>query len=178
MQPNSEWSFSYRIRMNKHDSPKVLKESLRALMKLQWGGDNVTRLGKKVLKSSSAQGSRVIDGQNNTGVKSLDLVASHFGIEPWQLLVPGLDAAHPPVLAPPQSIEAILSPDLVARIRVLNVEDLRAFENTARAHLRMDAPLQPESFTTTTATKTAARKSSRGQPAESNDVVDGRNKAA
>lgn len=177
MQPNSERDIGYRIRMKKHDSPKALRESLRALMRLRWGGDNLTQLGTKVLESSSAQGSRVIDGRNNTGVKSLDLVASHFGIEPWQLLVPGFDAAHPPVLAPAQSVEALLSPELVARIRELNAEDLRAFENTARAHLRMDAALQPGSFTPTTATKTAARKSSRGQAADQNDVDD-RSKAA
>lgn len=138
----------------------------------------MTRLGLKVLSSSSAQGTRVIDGQNNTGVKALDVVADHFGIEPWQLLVPGFNAAHPPVLAPAQSLEALLSPDLVARIRELGPEDLRAFENTARAHLRMDAALQPESFTTTTATKTAARKSSRGQQAEPNDAGVRRSKAA
>lgn len=165
-QPNSECNMGYRIRMKKHDSRKALGESLRALMKLRWGGENLTRLGVKVLGSSSAQGTRVLDSANNTGVKALDLVADHFEVEPWQLLVPGFDAAHPPVLAPGQSLEALLSPELVDRIRSLGTEDLRAFENTARAHLRMDAARQPASFTTTTATETAARKSSRGQSSD------------
>lgn len=38
MQPNSERDIGYRIRMSKHDSPKALGESLRALMRLRWGG--------------------------------------------------------------------------------------------------------------------------------------------
>lgn len=178
MQPNSEWHLGYRIRMNKHDSRKALGESLRALMRLRWGGENLTRLGVKVLGSSSAQGTRVLDNENNTGIKTLDVVANHFGLEPWQLLVPNFDAAHPPVLVPAQSLETLISPDLAERIRNLGPEDLRALENTARAHLRMDAALQPESFTTTTATKTAARKSSRGQQNIPTVGADGQSKAA
>lgn len=164
MQPDSVGLLSYRIRMNKHDSRKALGESLRALMRLRWGGDNLTQLGKQVLHSSAAQAVRVMDSENNTGVKTLDLVADHFDVQPWQLLVPGFDAASPPALAQPGTAEAFFSAELLERLQKESPEGMRKIENVIRAQVELDPLPRTASFTQTTGAETPAQKSTYGLP--------------
>lgn len=86
----------YRIRMEARDSKKTLWVAVSSLMKRDYGGENLTRLGKAV--KSPATSARLKEQKTSIGVTMLDRLATHFKVEPWQMLVPGFDAKNPPEL--------------------------------------------------------------------------------
>lgn len=88
------------------DKPeKVIDAELRAIV-----GDNLERLMEKhpnldsnpKLSERSGIGiatiSRVINGQTAATLDTLGMLAKAFGLAPWQLLVPNLDATNPQIL--------------------------------------------------------------------------------
>jgi hypothetical protein len=96
-QPNMEALSLYRSRMSDQDSRRELWASVSALMQARWGRENLTRLGREVVKSP-ANAKRLKDQKTSVGVEMLDRVANWAGLQAWQLLVPGFSAAQPPQL--------------------------------------------------------------------------------
>jgi predicted transcriptional regulator len=70
--------------------------------------DNVARIlahrgldpagAAKLLKVTTFQVNRLISANHSMTLRTLDRLAEAFGLEPYQLLVPGLDAGNPQVL--------------------------------------------------------------------------------
>lgn len=161
-QPHTEREPLYRIRMKTQDSRKVLAANLAQLMSKTWGAPNLNRLASKVLESGNAQATRVMGGETNTGVQTIDKAATFFHFQPWQLLVPEFDAQSPPALLKgPAQAATRFSDDLLAQIAELDGAALTKLENVVRAHLGM-RPLE-SSFQQVTDAETSAQKSSRGQ---------------
>jgi hypothetical protein len=149
--------------MKTHDSRRVLAGNLDQLMTHHWGGRNLNRLAKEVLKSSNAQAKRVMEGDTNTGVQTADLAAAHWHLDPWQLLVPGFAVQRPPALLEGPAQAAVrFSEELLAKIAELDGAAMARLENLMRAHL--DLRTVDPSFQNPTDAQTPAQKSSRGQP--------------
>lgn len=160
--PDSEQGNLYLPAMTKNDSRKVLWASLTSLMRKRWGGVNLTKLGRDAARSSSAQASRMKAGTNSTGVEMLDRMAEYFGVEAWQLLVPGFDADHLPMLVAKDKTSDLFTDELMAYISTLDAAGVRRIENLIRTMLEMELLSKDiESFTGTTGTQIPARKSSK-----------------
>lgn len=83
----------------------ILKENVERLAPTHPDGRiNKNRLaGDTDIKLGGAQ--RVLSGTTNVGIDLVQKVAQRYRLAPWQLLVPGLDPAHPPELARPQVLQ-------------------------------------------------------------------------
>lgn len=84
----------YRIRMSKTDSKKVLWENVSQLMRMEFGRENLTQLAAKV-GIGPGTSTRLKAQETSVGTDILDQIAHAFKVEPWQLLVPGIDMASP-----------------------------------------------------------------------------------
>ena len=84
--------------MKKPDTKLVLWENVSALMKTKYGRENLTRLAADA-KIGPGTASRIKAHETSVGLDVVEAIARIFRLEPWQLLVPGMDAASPPVLA-------------------------------------------------------------------------------
>lgn len=80
----------------------VLAENLKALMAASTDCKSMPALeratalrGNKVGKSTI---DRAIKGEANLTIDNLEVIAKVFGVDPWQLLVPGMQPKNPPVL--------------------------------------------------------------------------------
>lgn len=107
--------------MRKQDdgiSPRqVLSENLRALLSSDLEGPRTIkevanasadiRLAGEDMHLSNGKVGRIYKGESGTSVDSLYGLARVFGLEPWQLLVPGLDPKALPRLASSGLLEAI-----------------------------------------------------------------------
>ena len=81
------------------DSRKVLWANLSALMDHHWKGENLTRLEREAgIGPGSA--TRLKEQKTSVGLELVDKIAHVFGVEAWQLLVPGLNPRAPPTLMP------------------------------------------------------------------------------
>lgn len=49
--------------------------------------------------------SRIIHKTNEPSLDKLERIAAVFGLQPWQMLVPGLEPSSPPVLATERAVE-------------------------------------------------------------------------
>lgn len=78
---------------------ETLWRNVSALMHQHWGKEHLARLQRE---AGIALGtvSRLKACETSVGLDVLERVASVFGLQPWQLLVPGLDPANPPTLQP------------------------------------------------------------------------------
>lgn len=83
--------------MSDIDSRRVLWLNVLALMEHHWGKENLTRLAREA-KIGPGTCSRIKQQQTSVGVEIVDSVAALFGLDSWQLLVPGMDPKSPPVL--------------------------------------------------------------------------------
>jgi hypothetical protein len=81
------------------DSRKVLWQSVSALMKKHYGGENLTRLAGDC-KFGPGTASRLKEAKTSVGVEIIDKIAKHFHVSSWELLVPGFDPANRPTLQP------------------------------------------------------------------------------
>ncbi|WP_431512597.1 hypothetical protein [Variovorax sp. DAIF25] len=85
---------------------KVLADNVKALMAARKAAGQRPWTIIQIVEEADGAGTPVSKGvvermtkaEVNTGVDHLDGVAKAFGIEAWQLLVPDLDAANPPML--------------------------------------------------------------------------------
>lgn len=96
-QPHSVEMMDYRIRMTSTDSKTVLWKNVQELMKKHYGEENQTRLAKDV-GFGAGTAIRLKAGKTSVGVDIIDRLAQFFGLEPWQLLVPGLKPEALPAL--------------------------------------------------------------------------------
>lgn len=145
---------------------QTVAENALALIKHRAGGklkpnetSGVSRLQKAGVPGATAQ--RVLGGKENFYVDALEATAIGLGVQPWQLLVPGLAPDAPPALHP--SV-ACFSPELTDRLHSLDDEQLRRVENAVRSLLDMETLPRPEGFPITTGAETPAQKSSYGLP--------------
>lgn len=119
-QPHSEGSSGYRIRMTKLDSKAVLWHNVSTLMRTRYGKENLTKMASEA-SIGPATASRIKEQRTSVGVDVLDALAALFKVEPWQLLLPELQAAQRKTLtAWPFSIEPgkvrELPPDAIGKI--------------------------------------------------------------
>ncbi len=97
-QPHSERRFSYLPQMEPRPDPKaILRDNVMALMRHHYGEENLSRLAKDA-KIGLGSAGRIKEAQTSIGLDVIESIASRFDLLPWQLLVPGLDPAHKPVL--------------------------------------------------------------------------------
>lgn len=74
----------------------VLRDNLRALLRIAPGKSGVSALIKLGLSNGNAQ--RALGAETSVGLDVIAQIAEAFGIEPWQLLVPNLDPERIPRL--------------------------------------------------------------------------------
>ena len=79
------------------DTRRVLWANVLALMNHHWQGENLSRLAREA-KVGPGTCTRIKEQQTSVGVEIVDRIAALFGLDTWQLLVPGLDPRSPPVL--------------------------------------------------------------------------------
>lgn len=85
--------------MTLQDPKTVLWANCKALMHHRYGRENLTKFAADC-GMSPGNASRIKAAQTSVGIDLLAQIASAFDLDPWMLLVPGLDAAHKPVLQP------------------------------------------------------------------------------
>ncbi len=81
------------------DSKKVVWKSITALMQKHYGGENLTRLAKDC-KFGPGTSTRLKEQKTSVGLDVLDKIAKKFGVDTWQLLVPGFNPNSIPTLQP------------------------------------------------------------------------------
>lgn len=77
--------------MKKPDSKAVLWTNISSLMKVKYGKENLTRMASDAAIGPGTA-ARIKEQKTSVGVDVLDTLSSLFKVEPWQLLVPHLDA--------------------------------------------------------------------------------------
>lgn len=75
----------------------VIWENISSLMVSNWGKENLTRLSREA-KIGPATCSRIKEQNTSVGIEVIEAVAKVFGVQPWQMLVKGLDPTHLPQL--------------------------------------------------------------------------------
>lgn len=89
----------------------VLWANVQALMVHKYGTENLTRLAAEA-KIGPGTVTRIKKADTSVGLDVLEKLSKTFGVEPWQLLVPGMEPENPPVLQPVTKAER----DLYAKI--------------------------------------------------------------
>lgn len=97
--------------MNGVDSRKVVWSSVSALMRKHWGEENLNRLSREA-GIGPATAARLKAQETSVGIEVLDKLSKAFGVDTWQLLVPGMDPEQMPVLTPMSKSER----DFLARL--------------------------------------------------------------
>lgn len=85
-------------------------------MEHHWGGENLTRLAREA-KIGPGSATRLKQQQTSVGVELVEKIAATFGLETWQLLVPGFDPKSPPTLLPMSEAERALYTRLLQAAR-------------------------------------------------------------
>lgn len=80
-------------------SKAVLWRNVQALMRKHYGAENLSRLAREC-DIGLGTATRIKQQQTSVGLEIVDKLAEHFGLQPWQLIVPGLDPDNPPTLLP------------------------------------------------------------------------------
>jgi len=79
------------------DPRQVLWANVHALMNHHWKGENLSRLSRDA-RIGPGTCTRMKEQRTSVGIEIVGAVGRVFGLEAWQLLVPGLDPKSPPVL--------------------------------------------------------------------------------
>lgn len=79
-------------------SKKVLWDNVLALMTREFGEENVTKFAAWA-KIGVGSVLRIREQKTSIGLDIIEKIAKRAGVTPWQMLVPGLDARNPPMLA-------------------------------------------------------------------------------
>lgn len=77
---------------------RVIWENLTALMESHWGAVNLNQLAREA-GIGPASVTRIKNQETSIGIDVLEKLASIFDLQPWQLLVPGLNPGNLPVLS-------------------------------------------------------------------------------
>jgi hypothetical protein len=81
-----------------------------------YGEENLSRLSRECGIGLGTT-TRIKQQQTSVGLEIVDKIAEHFGLHPWQLLVPGFDPDNLPTLMPVSSSERQLYERLSAAVR-------------------------------------------------------------
>lgn len=80
----------------------VLWANVSALMRHHWRKENLSRLAREA-NIGPGSASRIKDQETSVGIDIVQAVADVFGLQPWQLMTPGLDPKSPPAYVMPAS---------------------------------------------------------------------------
>lgn len=86
------------------DSNATLWQNVQALMLKKFGKVNLLGFAKHC-DIGLATVQRIKAQETSVGIAVLDKIAEKFDLASWQLLVPGMDPANPPVLKPDGATE-------------------------------------------------------------------------
>jgi len=92
---------------------KVLSENLRNLMRNNAGLGTQAAVGKAAKIDQKSVG-RILNISNSPTLKQIDALAHAFGLNAWQILIPGLDPSNHPVIQ-----QSAPERDLYARLQQL-----------------------------------------------------------
>lgn len=95
----------------------VLRQNVAALLKVKGGPNNPTALGKKAGVGQATVERILSDEGVNARIETIEKIASVYGLEAWQLLVPGMNPGNPPVLVPISKAERALYESLRAAMK-------------------------------------------------------------
>lgn len=90
---------------------ETLWRNVKALMEHHWGREHLSRLSREAA-IGLATTSRIKACNTSVGIDVLAAIAKAFDLQPWHLLVPGLDVRNPPTMTLTE-VEA----DLYRRLR-------------------------------------------------------------
>lgn len=76
----------------------VLWANVLAVMTKHYGKENLTKLARDC-KIGPGTASRIKDQETSVGIDTLHKIATKFDLQPWHLLLPGLDVSNPPVIS-------------------------------------------------------------------------------
>jgi hypothetical protein len=68
---------------------KILWENVRALMLVNYGRENLNRLARDT-KIGPGSATRIKEQRTAVKIDTLEKIAKHFKVQPWQLIAPGL----------------------------------------------------------------------------------------
>lgn len=86
------------------DSNTTLWMNVRALMLKHYGKENLSRLAAECEIGLGTAG-RIKEAKTSVGIEVMGKIATRFGLEAWQLLVPDFDPENPPTLQPLNELE-------------------------------------------------------------------------
>lgn len=122
--------------MKKADSKLVLWQNVSALMDAKYGKEHLTRLATDA-KIGPGTISRIKQHETSVGIDVVEAIAKVFKVEPWQLLVPQLQADRPPQLAEPADAWPLPGVDRRA-LRALPPEKLSKIEGYIEGVIEAD----------------------------------------
>ena len=103
------------------DSRIIVWRSVSALMQKHYGKENLTRLAREA-KIGPGSATRLKECETSLGVELVDKLAAAFGVESWQLMVPGFDPDNLPTLIPVTEGERALYERLLTLTKDLKVQ--------------------------------------------------------
>lgn len=103
------------------NSTAALWQNVSALMVKHYGEENLSRLAAECGFAQSTA-TRIKQQKTATGLDKVDLIAARFHLAAWQLLVPGLDPAHPPALNHVNDKERMLYERIMSAAREIAAE--------------------------------------------------------
>lgn len=104
------------IDKNKFTPRAVLARNLKALMESKIGPTSEMALGRKAGVAQATIG-RIKREEVAASIETVEQLATAYGLQPWQLLVAGMDPGNPPVLVPISKAERALYESLKAAMR-------------------------------------------------------------
>jgi len=102
--------------MGDHELKSVLWANAQALMVHKYGTENLTRLAAEA-KFGPGTATRIKKAETSVGLDVLEKLAGTFDVEPWQLLVPGMEPKNLPALKPVTQAERDLYAKILAAAR-------------------------------------------------------------
>lgn len=103
---------SYALEVSKN----VLWANVQALMRKHYGQDNLSQLARDC-DIGLGTTTRIKQQKTSVGLDIVERIAERFGVQPWQLLVPGFDPDSPPTLLPVSAQERQLYERLRAAVK-------------------------------------------------------------
>lgn len=74
---------------------EVLWDNVSAIMQIHYGEENLNRFIKETKTGGTI--SRIKKMEQATGIEVLYKIATRYGLQPWHLILPGLNVTNPPV---------------------------------------------------------------------------------
>lgn len=100
------------------DTKATLWQNVSALMREHYGKENLTRLAKDCCLGPATI-TRIKEQKTSVGLEVIEQIAARFHIDPWQLMVPGMDPKSPPVLQPINDRERKLYESIMSAAKLI-----------------------------------------------------------